>query len=192
MRNALRGEAKIDEFLDKLNKTVVPSPGAANNSQTPAGESNQNQNTQENNPKAISLDDVEEILTKREQAKRETDNLAYTAKKVKEAFGANYAIVLQQKAADLGVTPEYLTQVAKSQPAAFLKLVEADKAANTQGSPPRSSVNTSGMGGNRTDDRNQAYYNNLRKQIGDAQYFSPKVQNELHKDAQRLGEAFFN
>jgi hypothetical protein len=48
------------------------------------------------------------------------------------------------------------------------------------------------MGGKKTGERNNEYYRNLRKQIGDAEFFKPKVQNQLHKDMLQMREAFFN
>jgi hypothetical protein len=159
-----------------------------------SGEPATNQSHNPNNtPKALTADEVQEILNKRDQEKAESANLAAAVQKVREAFGANYQSVMQQKAADLGMTPEYLTNLAKSQPKAFLKLVEADQTPQGRQSSPTSSVNTNALATQtRGGERDNAYYRALRKQVGDAEFFKPKIQNQLHKDAERLKEAFFN
>jgi len=192
-RAALKGEQKMDEFLEKLRKAQSANTGDESNQLTSTGEDHsQRINSNNNNPKPLSLEEVQELLDKREKERAEQANLNLAVQKVKEAFGANYAQVMKQKAEDLGMTPEYLTNLAKVQPKAFLKLVEADNVSNMRPVVPSSSVNTAAMGGKKTGERNNEYYRNLRKQIGDAEFFKPKVQNQLHKDMLQMREAFFN
>ena len=142
-------------------------------------------------PLAETLEDVEAVLARREREREAAQNLRTVQNKLTEAFGANHQHVLIAKATALGMTPDEMLDVAKTRPAAFLKLVEADKVGNTaSASAPRSSVNTAGM--NQTsNERNYKYYQGLRKELGDAKFFAPKIQNELHKDAARLGAAFY-
>lgn len=191
-RAALKGEAKMDEFLEKLKS--INTTGNASTQNTMSGETVTNQNPNPNNtPKALTAEEVQELLEKRDRDKAESANLANAVQKVREAFGANYQSVMQQKAADLGMTPEYLTNLAKSQPKAFLKLVEADQTPQGRQSSPTSSVNTNALATQtRGGERDNAYYRAMRKQVGDAEFFKPKIQNQLHKDAERLKEAFFN
>lgn len=192
MRASLRGEQKIDEFLTKLAETKPTPPKDSTEGQPPVN-SDANQLNNSNPPKGLTLTDVEEVLLKRERERTEAQNLNTVLVKVKEAFGADYQTVLSQKAQELGMTADELLVEAKTRPAAFLKLVEADKVGRQQaGAPPRSQVNTSGFNANNVPERTQAWYNKMRREIGDAKFFSPKIQNELHKDALRLGEAFFN
>lgn len=188
MRNSLKGEQKIDEFLTKLQSQRASSEG--NNQGHPSGEPDMT--NQNNTPKAITLDEVEEVLSKRERENTARQNVNFVVAKVKEAFGANYQIVLGQKASELSMTPEELLEVAKSRPQAFLKLVEADKLVTRTGNPPpASSVNTNGLSQTQSNEKNYTYYEKLRKELGDAKFFAPKIQNELHKDALRLGAAFY-
>lgn len=192
MRASLRGEQKIDEFLTKLAAQNATPPKASNEGQPPENtDANQLNNTQP--PKGLTLTDVEEVFLKRERERTEAQNLNTVLAKVKEAFGADYQTVLSAKAQELGMSADELLVEAKTRPAAFLKLVEADKVSRpASGAPPRSQVNTSGFNAQNVPERTQAWYNKMRREIGDAKFFSPKIQNELHKDALRLGEAFFN
>lgn len=188
MRSSLRGEQKIDEFLDKLNKSPSPSTVVAS---TPV--TNQSENTdQTNQTKALSQEEIIKILEQRDNAKQAEMNLRLAVDQVKKVYGANYTQVMKTKAEELNMSPESLTNLAKNQPAAFLKLVEADKLPQTQGNLPKSSVNTSAMNNSNSGQKTQKYYRDLRKQVGDAVYFSPKIQNELMKSALELGNAFFD
>ena len=191
-RASLRGEQRMDEFLEKL-KAVTSGNASTQNTMSGETATNQNHNTNNNSPKALTAEEVQEMLDKREREKQEAANLALAAQKVREAFGANHTAILQQKAAELGMTPEYLTNLAKAQPKAFLKLVEADQPVAGRVPPPTTSLNTNALATQkRGGERDQKYYSALRKQIGDAEFFKPQIQNQLHKDAERLKEAFFN
>lgn len=194
-RAALKGEQKMDEFFEKLKNVQTAATGNESTQVTSTGETatNQQNSNNNNNPKALTAEEVQELLEKRDREKQEAANLSLAVQKVKEAYGANYTAVMRQKAEELGMSPDYLTGLAKTQPKAFLKLVEADNQNNQRTFSPTSSVNTTAMsGGKRTGERNNEYYRNLRKQVGDAEFFKPKIQNELHKDMLRLREAFFN
>lgn len=189
-RASLQGEAKMDAFLEKLSKI---NSGTASTPGNQPGEDATNREANNQNPsKALTVEEVQKLLEEREEKSAQQKNLDESIQKVKEAFGANYKIVMTQKAEELGVSQEYLLNLAKTQPKAFVKLVEADVAPRGNPTTPRSSVNTATFGNKPAGEKNQAYYSALRRQIGDAEFFKPKIQNQLHKDAQRLGEAFFS
>ena len=190
-RASLRGESKMDEFLEKL-KAI--NTGTASTQNTMSGETATNQNQTNNQPpsKALTVDEVQKLLEDRERKIAEEANLNASIQKVREAFGANFKAVMTAKADELGMSQEYLLNLAKTQPKAFVKLVEADVSPQGRNAPPPNSVNTATFQGKRTGEKNNEYYRNLRKQVGDAEFFKPSIQNQLHKDAQRLGPAFFN
>lgn len=190
-RAALRGEAKMDEFLEKLR--AAQNSGTASTSAHQQGETstNQNQNNQ-TPPKALSIDEVQNLLNERDRAAAEAANLASVTQKLREAYGANYKANMSAKAEELGMSQDSLLNLAKTQPRAFLKLVEADQVQQSRGIPPNTSINTAATQRKAGNEKNNEYYRALRKQIGDAEFFKPSVQNQLHKDAQRLGEAFYN
>lgn len=191
-RAALQGEQKMDAFFEKL-KDIQNNSGTASSQVTTPGENATNQTPPTNpNNKALTAAEVQELLEKRDREKQEAANLTLAVQKVKETFGANYSAVMQQKAAELGMTPDYLTNLAKTQPKAFLKLVEADQVPAGRPISQASRLNTAANTGKQTGERTNEYYRGLRKQIGDAEFFKPKVQNQLHSDMMRLKEAFFN
>ena len=191
-RASLQGEAKMDAFLEKLR--AAQNLGTASTSANQQGEPSTSQNNTNNETpsKALTVDEVQKLLDERERSTAEQRNLNESIQKVKEAFGANYKVVMTQKAEELGMSQDYLYNLAKTQPKAFAKLVEADVPQQGRAAPPPNSMNTATFQGKRTGEKNSAYYANLRKQVGDAKFFQPSIQNQLHKDAQRLGEAFFS
>lgn len=190
-RASLKGEAKMDEFLSKLQQI---NSGTASTSANPQGETatNQNYNNNETPSKALTVDEVQKLLEDRERAAAEKRNLEASIQMARDAFGANYKVVMTQKAEELGMSQEYLLNLAKTQPKAFAKLVEADAAPQGRTTAPSTSVNTAALNTKRAGEKNNEYYKTLRKQIGDAEFFKPSIQNQLHKDAQRLGPAFFS
>jgi YesN/AraC family two-component response regulator len=138
---------------------------------------------------------LEERLTKREQQQVRDKNINTVKEKLTEAFGQNYAAKLQQEANALGVSKEYLTNLAAESPSAFFRLVGLDASTKQQQgnlfSPPASSVNQAAFAPNVTGERTMSYYDKL-KNDDPRTYWSPKVQNEMHRDAQRLGAKFFD
>lgn len=191
MRASLKGEQKMDEFLEKLR--AAQNTGTASTSANQQGETSTNQNDNTTQvTKALSIDEVQKLLEERERKAAEEANLAKSIQMAKDAFGANFKAVMTQKAEELGMSQDYLLNLAKTQPKAFAKLVEADVPPQGRTTPPPNSVNTAALGNKRTGEKNNEYYKALRKQIGDAEFFKPNIQNQLHKDAQRLGPAFFS
>lgn len=191
MRSSLKGEQKMDEFLDKLSSYKPAPPGSVTNPVTTPDESSQSQQLNIT-PKALSLEEVQALLDKREEEKKKQANLDAAAAGVQRAFGANSGVVLLQKATELGVTKEYLTRLAAESPQAFLKLVEADKAPSGAPGFIPSSTNTAAFKSG-SNEKNQAYYDNLKKQMGITKFTADKtLQNEMHSQAQKMGRAFFS
>lgn len=140
---------------------------------------------------------VEERLSASEKARIHNSNLESVQKALVASFGSDYVTHLKDKASELGVSEEYLTNMAKETPKAFLKLVEAsgEPRGTTPGlfSPPPThglpSSNKQGFAP--TGQRKQSWYENLRK-TNPTEYWSPSTQNRMHQEAISLGEAFFD
>jgi hypothetical protein len=135
----------------------------------------------------------DERLSKREQQQVRTNNINTVKQKLTETFGQNFAAKLEQEAQSLGVTKEYLTNLAAESPSAFYRLVglDAQKPQSNTYSPLPSSVNQAAFAPNVTGERTQTFYEKIKKD-DPRTYWSPKVQNEMHRDAQRLGAKFFD
>lgn len=197
LRSQLQGEQKIDAFLDQVKNLNKPAASAQSNLDNQASENagNQNINTNNTNQNAssISLQDVESLLEKRERVRTEAQNFNYAVEKVKEAYGADYKATLATITQTLGATPEFMNDLAKTQPQAFLKLVGVTGASGKATPLPNGNVRSNGLSAsNASGEKNAAYYSELRKKIGNDAYYSRDIQNEIHRQALKLGEAFFN
>lgn len=125
-------------------------------------------------------------LTKKQKAE---ENVARVTRELVERFGGadEARKAMANKAKELGLSGEELRQLAAGSPTAVLAYFpRSGDSRATQGS-----VNTSAMPSTDSSTRNYEYYDKLRKQ-DPKRYFDPKVQLQLQKDAQAMGEAFFN
>lgn len=192
LRKELNTRIKLEEFMDRMNSQN--SSGASQATQT-AGIGNQSDGTASS---ATSPDDIEALieqrLAQREAETRSKQNLETARSRLQEAFGANYQAELEARTESLGLTKEFVANLAKTQPKALFALLGVDGQQQKRSDDlftPKSSVNTSGLGLGQSSEKNWAYYEKMRKQ-NPAVYFSSPVQNEMHKQAARLGERFYS
>lgn len=182
-KDELTAKAKWDEYLDRLNSNKPINDQVA---QTPANEVK---------TEPLDLMKIEELVQKKIQEteiqRKETDNFNQVQNKLKERFGDNYANVLQDQQAALGLSKEEINSLAKKSPEAFFRVLGLN---NSQGenftSPPRSDVRNNSFAP-KTEKRNMAYYQNL-KASNPKLYLDPKIQSQMEKDSQAMGMDFFN
>lgn len=194
IRQELSTRQTLEQLMDKFNNR---------GNQDGNHENNQNSNGGDGNVKSFSEADinrlVEEKLTSAERARVHNSNIETVRKALEESFGNDYVAHLKAKASELGVSEEYLQNMAKETPKAFLKLVEADRGPQARGvpgslfSPPSGlqNPNRQGSGFSPTGTPKKSYYDELKKK-NPSEYWSPAVQNKMHKDAIALGESFFD
>lgn len=183
LRVDLRARTSVEELLDKLPKQPSSSvelrephdPG----SETP------------------SVEDIKsQILTELEEEQKKigrTQNIEKAKEGLIERFGNEYKTRLQAVAKELGVTPQYLDDIAAASPSGLLKLV--DSIAGTPppakpGVPPATSYDLL-KNHQHTPKKTRSFFRELRKTDPNT-YYSPKVQNEMNKLAIELGPAFFD
>lgn len=203
-----RGKAEADRFIDQLKTEMAGlrddlktrmsveaalnklSTEAANTPASPKADDGVNNETAKMSP-----EDIEAFVAKKIKETREVDaqraNLAMVTTKLREVFGSNHVQHLRTVASELGLSEEALESMAKTSPQAFLRLVGADGSKpRIHAAPPASGVNSGSFTPSGGTDRNLAYYEALRKS-NPTEYWSPRVQNEMHKNALALGEKFF-
>lgn len=186
LREELNSRKRLEEVADLLSQQKSQS----NEGPPPARDDGDKNNTL--TPEQLEKM-LEERLTKRERQQVRDRNINEVKQKLTETMGQNYAAKLEQEARNLGVTREYLTNLAADSPQAFYRLMGLDtpRSQGTSVSPPPSSVNPAAFTPNTTGERTQAFYDKM-KQNDPKTYWSPKTQNEMHRDAQRLGVRFFD
>ena len=193
LRQDLNTRLTMEQLMDK----IAAKPNEAPPTQSP------NQQTPNSEVKSTSPDDIERIiedrLSKAERTRVQNANLALVRESLEQNWGQDYVQRLKEKASDLGVGEEFLQGLAKDQPKAFLKLVEADTPAskpaqtnNTLFVPPTGqNVPRQANGFSPTGQRTKAFYDQIKAK-NPSEYWSPSVQNQMHNDAIKLGEAFFD
>ena len=193
LRKELNTRIKLEEFMDRMNSQN--SSGANQATQT-AGQGNQTDGTASS---ATSTPDIERLIEERLAQKAaeliEKQNLEASRNKLQEVFGKDYQADLERRTNELGLSKEFVGNLAKTQPKALFALlgldVQQQSRRNDDIFAPKSSMNTSGLGQSQTSEKNWAYFEKMRKQ-NPASYWSPQVQNEIHRNAERLGERFYS
>lgn len=135
---------------------------------------------------------VERVLKAQEQRtakERAKANEQEAAERLVEIFGdsnnANKAV--KARAAELGIGVDFLLSTAQSSPGAFYELMKLDGQKPSNSPAPRSDVNPVALKTHApgVKDGTPEYYDQLRKDIGDAAFFTPKIQQQRFKDMQK-------
>lgn len=191
LRKELDTRISLQTFLDQQKNTQVTPPVS---SSVPTS---QNQNTQGNEPVPTKKEDIAELvkqaILQEKTALTREQNIAVSVSELQKMFGNSYVDKLTKVSQDLGVGKEFLNELAATQPKAFLKLVSDNTAPKTTPTnafvPPRTQQTqapSSSAGA-----RNWNYYQNLKKSDPKT-YFASTTQNEMHREALRQGDAFYN
>lgn len=193
LRTELNTRLKLEEFMDRMNSNNS-SQAASQTTQT-AGSSNQFEGTAQN---TISPTDIEKVIEQRLQA-REAEkavqtNLEMTKSKLQAAFGENYVSELEARTQSLGLSKDFVNDLAKREPKALFALLNLNETPQRQAPDvfaPRGSVNTGGLSQASSQEKTFKDYEKLRKE-NPAVYWSSQVQNEIHRQAEKLGERFYS
>ncbi len=135
---------------------------------------------------------VNAVLNQTQQESEAQRNVQYVREELIRTYGTNYEAKVLTKAQELGVTKEWLQDIAQRTPKAFLELVGVNapqaRPDPNVAVPPRSShVPSSHQSGV----KNKAYYDKMKRD-NPVLYWSADVQLEEYKAAMKLGEAFYN
>ena len=178
IRAELAKRTTVEEFMDKMNQR-----------QSPDTTNHVVERTSENTaPDVREL--VSQELEKRTQEFQKKQNADHCADELRKAWGEEYQIQARAKAKALGVSVEYLGRVAETQPNVFLALMLPQTNAPTFKTPQGSQLDTSKSYNTGDDKKTLSWY---KKQYPNAaDYWTPSVQNEIHKQALKLGADFFD
>ena len=135
---------------------------------------------------------VEKLLEKKTVEQVRQQNLKKVDEALTSAYGEKAAETVEQRAKELGLSKERLTELAAESPTAFMKLIGGNEGRKETNHVPESTINT-GVEAftNNSDERNWNYYQGLRRK-NPTQYFSPRVQKQLMEDRLRLGDKFWS
>ncbi len=191
MRADLLAAQRLEELVTKLQTS-------SQTKQTPSNENNQQHERMDTvTPaqlqtefKGLTAEQAEALV---EEKLRSRSNLERSLSGLRKAYGENYSTVLDAEAKSLGLTKEFVNQLAKTNPDAFQRMFVKDRQQDSSVTPPTSTLNASvspqGLTANGI--KTQKFYQELKKKDPNA-YWSPKVQQQEYEDAKKLGPAFFN
>lgn len=143
-----------------------------------------------NQTQTLSQDDIVKIIEAREVEKQAVRNHADALAKVQKVYGDKTAEVLAAKAANLGLSVDELTALARRSPSAFVTLVGANPSnPGTRSMASAGTVNSQAQDGPNPGVRNKAFYDAKMKEMGATKFvFDSKLQIQLHKDRMELGD----
>ena len=150
-----------------------------------------------NTSSALSETDIENLvakaLTKQEATRTATENIREANRLVVEAYGSEEAAraALDAKSAETKLSVNDLKEIAARSPSAFLSIVGATSspASKVTNFDHKSTVNTaalSQLSGGAIKPGSKAYFDNLRKELGNSKFFTPDIQNQVF-EAKRKG-----
>ena len=140
----------------------------------------------------ITTDDVEKLLAEREARAKRTANIEKVKAELVDIYGSNFGGALKSLAESMGVTPDYLENVAAQSPQAFMRLVAPSSQGPSAFTPPVSNGQPqSGFIPTAGPNQKRSFYKKLLES-DKAKYFSPAVQNRMYKDALVLKEDFWD
>jgi hypothetical protein len=126
-----------------------------------------------------------------ESLKKQTDNFNKVQNKLQERFGNNYSGVLKEQQNALGLSDGDVNDLAKKSPEAFFRIMGLNDQQNRESfhTPPRSNQRNDQFSP-KVPKRDWDFYQEMKKNDPRV-YLDPKIQVQMHNDAQELGAAFF-
>ena len=192
LREELAKRETADELFEKLQR--------AQSTPQSAGEPRQ-----DNPPAAApSLTDedlekrIAETIDRRSQKQREADNAAEVTNKLIALYGDEEKAneVVNKKAQELGVSVKFLESIATQSPKAFFAQLGLNDTPRGSTPAPRSDVRVESLNFSTSAKPGTfAYWSEQRKTMKDTEYFSPRVQNQIMKEAfaaAERGEDYFS
>lgn len=184
LRDELKTRASLQEFLDRQEEERKKP-----NLTTPSNHDDQ----QITEPNTLTKETVESLVqealgtfNRKSQEERNLDTVLET---LTNQFGPNVQQIIQARAQELGLGKNYLTNLAKEQPKAFLALMGVEKSPTpeTPRQPATARTHPNSLSPNK---KNFAYYEEIRKKDF-AKYSSAQIHNEMLKALSEQGDDFY-
>lgn len=186
MREEGASRARLEEVLEQIKELKSASNNAADEDVA-----NETQDKSAFDPNEIDTL-IATKLREAEDKKRREANMDIVRNKLRERFGENFGSALREQTRTLGLTEEFVKQLAETSPQALFRTLGLDNTnrENFQ-TPPHTSRNTNTSFSSRNTQPTYSYYEEMRVK-DPKKYYDNKTQIQMHKDAQRLGADFFD
>jgi hypothetical protein len=141
-------------------------------------------------------DTVRSQITGATQEAKAEQNVNLVKQQLMSVWGNDFASTLKQKAEELGVTEDWVTQAARTTPQVLLKLVVGNESAKDTSlfSASGVGVSSAALSTNKTSVPQEGKYSYWQKMRTEdpAAYHTPAMSMQRHQAAIRHGEAFFD
>lgn len=187
LQDDLQARVKMEALLDKMSEAANKSPSSIPDT---IPDANGIKPSQALTPEQLDklLDDK---LSQAEKGRKLQTNLQAVESKLTEVYGNQAVSKLNDEAKKLGVSTAFMKQIAAENPNAFFRLVGLEeRSAQADVAPPRG-LSGDGFRPSVNAEKTQKYYDELRR-TNPALYHQGSTQIQIHKDALRLGEKFFD
>lgn len=187
IRDDLEKRVNLQEVVDRLSQ--VQEARAQPDHRPPVADPNLTPAT----PPTPDFDEIiNQKLTEHQEKERRTNNARKVNEELSKRFGANFKTVVAQRAAELGLGPQFVNDLAQTQPEAMLALFpgrQVDQSA-MQMAAPENRMNAAGAAPSGTPGKKFKDYQKLYKE-NPGEYWTPRVQNEIAAEALRQGSSFY-
>lgn len=195
-------KARMDELRQdytKLYETHNAGPSLKETLDQYISELKQSQGTNQplgQEDKSVPLDEtklndiVRQHIQANKQLESEENNARMVESKLQEAYGPNYKQIASQQISQLNMKPEFFNELARQHPSVLLRTLGLEGQSNKEGfqSPVQSTLRSDPFGKNK---RTEAFYEKIRREKP-LEYRSPRIQDQMFKDIEDQGEAFFD
>lgn len=175
-----KAKAKLEELLDQWQQKA-------------SDPNNTHREPEDNTPKfdPAQLDKIfSEKIQAHEISKRQSENAKMVTDKLREQFGSNYTNVLKERTEALGLTQEFVNNLARENPTFLLKNIGLEsKSDNLFQSPPQSQQRNDSFAPKGAPKRTWSYYQDLKRKDPRA-WLDRKIAIQMAQDAEDLGESF--
>jgi len=198
LRAELARRKSVEDAIAALSSTTNTPASSPNGAGAPAGASVEPVALDEETLKQRIRATVSETIQAEQTSAMQARNLETVKTTLRAAWGEDFSSKLSSVAAELGATPEYLTDVAKTQPKVFLKLVGADVRQTEQApslfSPSSAGVSTAALSSsnrsNLPEQERYSYWKKVRNE-NPSFYHSPAAAQARFAAAKKHGDAFY-
>lgn len=193
LREDLTKEDKIDQLMELVrsqnNQSTNNPPNGVGNEDAGGGEDPNGTSSDLTEERLREL--IESTVTERENTTKRQSNLNEVDRTLEEKFGDKAGHFVNEKAKELGMSLKEMEDLAARNPRAFFQLTGVNQSARSQstlvgGGRPGETETSSSRG----EVRNFAYYQKMRRE-NKSKYYTPEVQHQYIKDAEAMGDSFF-
>lgn len=189
----LRAELAKQDYAKNLLEQM--SKGSETGAEQPPPVTTSSSNTENTTQSASDIESlVEKVITAKEKNKTASQNISVVGEEMQKQYGDKTAEVLKAKSLELNMSLDRLKEIAAESPTAFFQLIGVkkmgEKTSTSTGVTTQSTIRSENFN-SYSQDRTFEYYQKMRKE-NRSLYYSPKIQNTMLQDRERLGDRFYN